>query len=28
MEPAELAEFDRMLELANKTIEFLRESAP
>jgi len=28
MEPDELAEFDQMLELANKTIEFLRESAP
>ena len=28
MEPNELAEFDRMLELASKTIEFLRDSAP
>jgi len=28
LEPDELAEFDRMLEFANKTIEFLRESAP
>lgn len=27
-EPEELTEFDRMLELANKTIEFLRDSAP
>ena len=27
-EPGELAEFDRMLELASKTIEFLRDSAP
>lgn len=28
LEPDELAEFDRMLEFASKTIEFLRESAP
>lgn len=28
LEPTELAEFDRMLELASKTIEFLRDSAP
>lgn len=28
LEPDELAEFDRMLELASKTIEFLRDSAP
>lgn len=28
MEPDDLAEFDRMLELASKTIEFLRDSAP
>lgn len=28
LEPDDLAEFDRMLELAHKTIEFLRDSAP
>jgi hypothetical protein len=28
LEPDELAEFDRMLEFASRTIEFLRESAP
>lgn len=28
LEPDELTEFDRMLELASKTIDFLRESAP
>lgn len=28
LEPDELAEFDQMLELASKTIEFLRDSAP
>jgi superfamily I DNA/RNA helicase len=28
LEPEDLAEFDRMLELANKTIGFLRDSAP